>query len=169
MTSKKFSTDNTTSIPPKPSNSPPSSSRLDTGQAIPGRCRSVFLRSAAAVFSLWFATLIVLAATTANPVVVNGLQVTRAEAVVTGVVTDLEQERVRVDREWKRAAQLKEITIRGLSQLPVQPGKTYIFPLKRLDGEVYQVMPLPPTAPGCPVYPLTRDIRSQLERILAAF
>jgi len=139
----------------------------EDGALTEGR-KPVFWRGAMALAAVWMASLTILAATTANPIVVNSLQVARAEIVVSGTVSDVASERLRVQREWKQGKRLAEITVRGLSQLPVEPGNTYILPLSRVDADIYQIVPLPVAAPGSPIYPLTAQTRCRLEQILAA-
>ncbi|MAG92859.1 MAG: hypothetical protein CMJ48_03820 [Planctomycetaceae bacterium] len=99
------------------------------------------LHAAGAFTLLWCAALGLLAWQTANPVTLNVAQLANADFVVTATVSPKNPTTVDVEKEWKREANLGSITVEQLQETNAQPGETYLMPLTRHAGDVFQITP----------------------------
>ncbi len=126
------------------------------------------LHAAGAFTLLWCAALGLLAWQTANPLTLNVAQLANADFVVTATVSPENPTTVDVEKEWKREAKLGSITVENLRDTNAQPGETYLMPLTRHAGDVFQVTPTPLTKhQRVPlVYPATPKAFEQLRHWL---
>jgi hypothetical protein len=93
--------------------------------------------AAAVVAALWWTGLLSLAVFTANPVVLNRVQIVQADFVVEAVVVDRKSGAVDVIREWHSPIRHDRLSIEGLSEARPPNGAAYLIPVsKREDGFV---------------------------------
>lgn len=105
---------------------PPPNERPSSRSLLSDRARLVIAVAGAVI---WLGVLVVLAALTANPVVLNRDQVLQADFVVHGKLEDPETGLVDVEEIWPPDVQAQEITIEGLGGLGAQAGREYIIPV----------------------------------------
>lgn len=128
---------------------------------------------------LWWALLIWMAVTTANPVTLNFRQIAQSRYVVTAVVVDLDEGRLRVERNWRYATEADaegEITVVNLAETGAREGETYLVPLTpKAVGYAVTAIVAPKMDEGEKpreyprVYPATDEAVAQLESILLRF
>lgn len=138
----------------------------------------------AAITVVWFGFLAYLAATSANPNIIDRRQLLLSDAVVAGRITQFDQGLVAVD-EWLRGEPRGEvIRIRELDEVEILPGDAHLFPLTFIqDGPEfaeYVVTPSPaPVAredpgadrqkrptPRLTLLPISGDVERQMEELL---
>jgi hypothetical protein len=124
------------------------------------------LAVAAIIAALWWCSLALMAAFTANPVTLNREQILRSDAVVTGTV-DTGRGSVEVQKQWKGDALAKTLEIGRLKETGARDGRTYLVPLEKEPSGGYDVTRsrLPNNDPL--IYPATTEAIAQLERLLS--
>ncbi len=153
---------------PKPQSPPESPFPADAVQkpdAPPPNARGR-LFFAAGFAGLWILGLIALAVLTANPVTLNREQILRSDYVVTARRETGDSPLLIVQKEWKHAEDLDEVTIANLNEINMPPGREFLVPLERIGARRFLVTPttLPNHAPL--IYPATPEAEAQLQEIL---
>jgi hypothetical protein len=134
-----------------------------------------------AVALVWAGCLAALAVRSANPVVVNRVQVWHADSLVLGV-WDAKAARLTVERTWKSPVPADSIAIGTMPQQ--HPSGRIIVPVTRLSSQQYEVTQgrlwNPPERPAAStekpvesdvqplVYPATDDVIRQIEALLSS-
>ena len=151
----------------RPEPSPPAGSNKSPADEIPRdpgsddarpRLRSLILALLLAV--TWYAILIATVTTTANPDVVNRVQIQSSVLVVSGTVDG--SGNVNVERVFLGV--LPDKALQVILPADVPPGR-YILPLSRLAGR-FEITPSRSTTDLRRVYPVTDDVVNQLQRLL---
>jgi hypothetical protein len=124
--------------------------------------------AAFAVAGAWILGLLVLAASSANPVTLNRKQILHSDLVVTATRPKAEASTLIVNKEWKHAEELGEITVENLEETRMPTDREFLVPLHRLGQGRYLITPttLPNEAPL--IYPATAEAESQLQELLEA-
>jgi hypothetical protein len=108
----------------------------------------------------WYGVLIATAVSTANPVVVNRVQIESSVLVVAGAVSDSGD--VHVERVFRGVLPEKPLKV----TLPADmPSGRYILPLSRLAGR-FEITPSRTSIDLRRVYPVNDDVVNQLQRLL---
>jgi hypothetical protein len=137
----------------------------------------------AAVALAWIAALAVLVVQSANPVIVNRVQVWHADVIVLGVWQPGDPPQLSVERTWKTPLEAKSVGVRAARGVTTS-GRA-IVPLTRISRDLYEVtqgelLNLPerrrtgdkteepePSHVRPLVYPATDDVIAQLEALLS--
>ena len=121
---------------------------------------------AAGVAGVWILGLIVLAVLTANPVTLNREQILRSDYVVTARREAADSPVLIVQKEWKHAENLDEVTITNLDEVQMAAGPEFLVPLERIGPKRFLITPttLPNRAPL--IYRATPEAEAQLKEVL---
>jgi len=85
---------------------------------------------AAALFAGWLGFLFWLAATTANPILLNNAQLDASPVIVTARVEDVASGRCTVIRRLTQGDSLNEIVVANLAETGASTGNEYLLPLQ---------------------------------------
>lgn len=169
------------SAPALPAARPPSSS-VEHPSAVP-RDRSKLWLSAL-VAAVWVLFLATITWRTANPPVVNVVQISESDLIFVGRWEDRAAGRFHIERELKHGQFQGAVNVLGLPDRGLPRGETWVIPVTKV-GDAYSVtqgvfttgpLPLDPQGnaavwkvhvpPQC--YPATDDVLNQVQRALAA-
>ena len=112
----------------------------------------------------WWLALVAMAIFTANPITLNRDQILRADFVVTGTVDETQPHTLIVDKEWKKKAGLRQVTVENLDETGARPGRTYLVPLSKDVNGRYFVTETKDER--LLIYPAEDEAVEQLEAIL---
>ncbi len=127
--------------------------------------RRGLLAAAVTLFGLWCAALAFLAATTANPPLINLRQLAQARFLVTAVVEDTASGSCRVLERWSPGEIPDRIRVTNLSATGAVAGREYILPLRPdpvADDGAFRVADLPLRGFPPLIYPRTPEVERQL-------
>ncbi len=121
---------------------------------------------AGSIAAVWVFLLAVLSLTTANPVTLNREQIASSTDVLTAVIQDHVEGRIRVEKSWRGEVADKELVLPNLTHSGAQSGDRVLVPLFFKNGHG---MVTPSQLPGrVPlVYPATPEAERQLRSLLA--
>jgi hypothetical protein len=127
--------------------------------------RRAFLIVVSVVFSLWVALLAWLTATSANPPLLNPVQLSRARHIVEVEVEDRAAGTCRVVRSWTPGDLPGTITVVNLADAAARTGGQYVLPLVSdpLDPKAYRIVDDPEHDMPPYIYPAGPEITRQLE------
>jgi hypothetical protein len=117
------------------------------------------------VAAAWGIALIVVAVSTANPVVFNRRQIELSDAVVMARVIDRAAGAVEVESSWKADVPRGRITVHNLAASQPELTDTPVLIPLTFWAVGYEVTPIPPPGPGRLVYPATPNAREELDRL----
>jgi hypothetical protein len=143
------------------------SAQSDSWRTVIAPLRHRAAAAAGGVWMVWMMFLVVLAATTANPVVLNQLQIRRSSLIVSAQLVDPAGGRLTVKKIWHgepTAAEIRVANLRDIDQ--AHAGKLCIVPLMRTSGAEYFIGAVPEAPERPVVYRETPEAIEQLKQIL---
>jgi hypothetical protein len=118
----------------------------------------------------WIVFLTILAATTANPVTLNRVQIEEASTVMRGRVLDVAKGTVELDPSWKRNGVESAVTttVTNLQAAEAKSGGDYLIPVTRRGSDELSVTATRTSGNRPLIYPATPEVIAVVEEILSA-